>query len=449
MYSYSNYKSSAKLIFSFLLLLCILALEKHVVSFVYILICIWALFGAKQAIKGLTINYVILLLNPVVFKLPGEVSGLRWLVLFIAGLRVMPLVSRRVLYSLISLLLFYLVVVVLAWMESPSFLISILKITMFTFGAGVFLIAFSCLDKSELDDFRRWFFCLVAALMILSLPTLLIPRIGFAVNGSGFQGILNHPQAFALFVVPIATYLIADLLLKKERSSSWLWAIGALFSFLLYMSRARTAMVTLFLSLGSAFVFASISSRKEKLDLAPVGSIMKIGMFALLLATLTLLSPAFSESMSKFWLKGSNKSATVGKAFSESRGKGIDYFWNRFLDKPLTGQGFGVEEGILTEKNVTTFLGIPISATVEKGFLPAAFLEEVGIIGMLLFLPFFLALLYGATHTCDVRLMAMFFSCLFVNIGEAVFFSPGQIGGYLWLILGFTTCKGWSEANEK
>jgi hypothetical protein len=286
-------------------------------------------------------------------------------------------------------------------------------------------------------------------MLILSLPTLFISSIGYARNGTGFQGILNHPQAFALFLVPIATYLAADLLLKKNRGTVWLWPIGAVVAYMLYASHARTAMVTLILSLGSALIVAFMSSRKERLDLAPVGSLVKIGVFVLVLVSLTLLSPAFSESMSKFWLKGSKKTATVDKAFSESRGKGIEYFWNRFLQKPLTGQGFGVEEGMLTDKHVTTFLGIPVSATVEKGFLPAAFLEEVGIVGVLFFLPFILALLYGATQTLDVRLMAMFFSCLFVNIGEAVFFSPGQIGGYLWLIIGFTTAKGWSEEYEE
>jgi hypothetical protein len=425
-----------------------LAIDKQVINLMYLLICVWALLGPKQAIQGLALNYVMLLLNPLVYQMPAEMGGLRWLILLIAGLRVLPLVSKSVLRILFYLVVFYLVVVGLALIVSPYFIISLLKITIFSFSAGVFLTAFSGLAKTELEDFRRWFFCLVAAIVILSLPTIFISSIGFARNGSGFQGILNHPQAFSLFLVPIATYVAAGLLLKKERGSIWLWPLGALLAYLLYASHARTGMVSLLLSLGTALFFAFMCSRKEKMDLAPAGSLVKVGLFALLLVSLMSISPAFSDSMSKFWFKGSKKTATVDTAFSESRGKGIEFLWNRFLEKPLTGQGFGVEEGRITEKNVTTFLGIPISATVEKGFMPAAFLEEVGIIGVLLFLPFFWVLISKATQTLDIRLIAMFFSCLFVNIGEAVFFSPGQIGGYLWLIIGLTTAQGWSRENE-
>src|ERR1039457_3751889 len=202
----------------FCLLLVFLAINQNIVSLVYAAICILALLGPKQAIQALAINYVMLPRNPVLYHLPGEVSWLRWIILLVAGLRVLPLISKCVLRILLYLFLFYLVVVGLAWMESPNFIISLLKITIFTSGVAVKLTAFSCLDKLELEDFKKWFFCLIAALLILSLPTLFISSIGFARNGRGFQGLLNHPQAFALLVVPIATYMVAELLLKKERS---------------------------------------------------------------------------------------------------------------------------------------------------------------------------------------------------------------------------------------
>src|ERR1039457_4580244 len=95
--------------FLFCILLGIISIDKSIISILYVLICIWALRGPKQAIQSLSINYAILLLSPVIYQLPTEVSWLRWLVLLIAGLRVIPLVSKSVLSLLVSLVVFYLV----------------------------------------------------------------------------------------------------------------------------------------------------------------------------------------------------------------------------------------------------------------------------------------------------------------------------------------------------
>jgi len=141
-------------------------------------------------------------------------------------------------------------------------------------------------------------------------------------------------------------------------------------------------------------------------------------------------------------MKSSN-AETVEDAFFKSRGGGIVFHWNRFLSKPLTGNGFGIDVVHGDEKKTTTFLGIPVSSSTEKGFLPVAFLEEVGIVGLITFLPFLFYILMGALRQRDLGLLSLFFGCLLVNIGEAVFFSPGQVGGYLWLLIGLSTAKGW------
>ena len=80
--------------------------------------------------------------------------------------------------------------------------------------------------------------------------------------------------------------------------------------------------------------------------------------------------------------------------------------------------------------------------------MPVAFLEEVGIFGLLFFSPFLIVLVKSALSVNDVGLIAMFFACLFVNIGEAVFFSPGQLGGYLWLLIGLSIAHGWIPSDE-
>ena len=50
-----------------------------------------------------------------------------------------------------------------------------------------------------------------------SIPTVLIPSIGYLTNGTGFQGLLNQPQAFAIFLVPIISYVGTEFLFEKTR----------------------------------------------------------------------------------------------------------------------------------------------------------------------------------------------------------------------------------------
>lgn len=110
--------------------------------------------------------------------------------------------------------------------------------------------------------------------------------------------------------------------------------------------------------------------------------------------------------------------------------------WQNFVEHPLTGTGFGVNPaGDFVEAPVT-FLGIPISAPVEKGFLPTAVLEEVGIPGALAFLALLGALVRQAYRAGDSVWLAVLLTCLFVNLGEAVFFSMGGLGLLFWIWIG-------------
>jgi hypothetical protein len=81
-------------------------------------------------------------------------------------------------------------------------------------------------------------------------------------------------------------------------------------------------------------------------------------------------------------------------------------------------------------------MGLPISAPVEKGFLPTAILEEVGIPGALGFLGLFLTLLYRVYRTGDQPWAAVLLTSIFVNLGEALFFSLGGLGLYFWIWIG-------------
>lgn len=438
---------SAPLLITFIIIfLAAPALHPNVIIGAYVILCLWTLFGYRQAIQALSLSYVIILYNPAMYTFPREIGVFRWLILLMAGLRILPVGLVRSLRYLIPLAGFFLMVVVLALATSPQFLISFLKIAIFTFCVGTVLTAYDSLDEANLKKLRKWFFCLTTAVILISLPTLFIPRIGYALNGKGFQGIFNHPQAFAVFLAPVAAYLAASLLYNKDPNKVWLWVLGATVTVLIFLSRARTGIVALLLSVGATFAVGFVRSLQGMLDLPLARSLLKISAIMVALVLLISVSPVLSESLEKFLFKGDK--GTVGKEFYASRGAGVDFYWNRFLQHPVTGNGFGIDVGHGNEKKPEMFMGIPISAATEKGFLPVAFLEEVGIIGLIVFIPFLLTLFKSAFATGDVGLMSMFFACLFVNIAEAVFFSPGQTGGYLWLLIGLSTAIGWKTKQE-
>jgi hypothetical protein len=110
--------------------------------------------------------------------------------------------------------------------------------------------------------------------------------------------------------------------------------------------------------------------------------------------------------------------------------------WHNFLNQPLLGNGFGVYPDGKFPSGVVEFAGIPISAPIEKGFLPTAILEEGGILGGGALTMLILLLSRRAWRNTDLRWRAMFVACLGMNIGECVFLSPGGIGLFDWLLLG-------------
>ena len=143
------------------------------------------------------------------------------------------------------------------------------------------------------------------------------------------------------------------------------------------------------------------------------------------------------NALVNFTFKGS-RSASMAEAFHASRGFLIMRSFSNFLDQPLTGIGFGVAsdpDSFVVRRNALT--GLPLGASIEKGFLPAAVLEEVGIIGTGIFLIFLTSLLYPTLRRgAKISSAVLAMSALFMNFGESVFFSPGGMGLWMWLLIG-------------
>ena len=74
------------------------------------------------------------------------------------------------------------------------------------------------------------------------------------------------------------------------------------------------------------------------------------------------------------------------------------------------------------------------TAPIEKGVLPVMVLGETGIVGSIFFAFFVLSFLVTCMSRKLYITLTMFLLLLASNMGEATFFSPGGIGGVLYMI---------------
>ncbi len=146
------------------------------------------------------------------------------------------------------------------------------------------------------------------------------------------------------------------------------------------------------------------------------------------------------------------------QVFLRSRGWKMMISYECFLDHPWIGIGFGqptpeiysrkytfffsgLDEWLDTKNWVTRdpIFGLPISAPVEKGVLITAILEEIGIIGTVLFTIFYLKwskLIISRSQSLFNVLL--FFTIFSISLFEFVWFSIGS-SMILWLWLGYVT----------
>src|SRR5690606_26196878 len=106
------------------------------------------------------------------------------------------------------------------------------------------------------------------------------------------------------------------------------------------------------------------------------------------------------------------------------------------------GIGFGISSDPLDMKvQRDPVLGLPTGAVIEKGVLPLAVLEEVGIVGFFLVAGWLFMLLRRGAIRGGMPAVAVCITARLVNMGVSVLFSPGGLGLLVLLLI------GWSESE--
>ena len=437
------------------LFFAMLAVQEDLPTIAMIALCVWALRSPEHAIQALSLSVVIKILNPVVYPQLGTASMLALLVLGIAGLRIAiaALQTKTLRHPVLTwVLVFSIVILAHSMIVSRDSMISSFKILSFAIGATTVLLGFKVSAARDVN-WIPWFTGLWTTILLLSLPTLFVASIGYHRNGTGFQGILNHPQTLGVLLASGAGWFAARLLFFPLRETHWMVVgIASLNWVFLLLSRARTGLVAVLGGLVCVIILALLTRPEWRSQVAsslrkPI-ILLAISVFV---PVMILLPSSIEEQAEQYIFKhGRAQGTSAEEALTSTRGPGIANQWENFLASPWVGHGFGIYAFVSPNRIqvLDPVFGLPLSAPTEKGFLPTAILEETGLLGTLCFIPLLGSLVWNVSRKSDIATTWMFFASILVNVGEMGFFSLGGIGLYTWLIIGWATCSQWRKANE-
>ncbi len=409
---------------------------------VYLTLAVYSLRGVKEAVQALCILFMLNLINHGIMPPFGGQSMIRWLVFFAACGRI---IWERQFHQIrnteltIPLFVFSFVVLLFSILFSYVPSISISKIIMFSVGVYSILTAFS-ITSSMKDYWESWFFTFMAFIVFVSVP-LYFSGLGYFRHGPahGFQGILYHSQSFGAFLAPVAAWTTL-LLFREGKKPLAVIAVCLLSWFFLFATGTRTAFLAAVLGIGIILLIDMVKGSDKSILVRWLFSHpVRIALVSLIVVGVTVNFTFIQGFIGDFTAKYHEVESYYGE-YQRSRGFLIEASMENFRDHPVTGIGFGIDsnyENVRVEQDA--FFGIPIAATIEKGFLLSAALEELGIAGFAVFLFLLFAIIRYVFIGNDLALLAVFLASLFLNIGEMIIFSFGGLGLYSWLLVGFAT----------
>lgn len=417
-------------------------------SISYLVLAIFALFGRIQAILALALSWLFTMINPGIVGESGGGSAGRYLVIgaasvtavFSSGLASRGSEGSRAFVAATALLGAFLVTHSVLFSVMPD--VSVLKALSWALTMTALISLWQSLSPQEFKATASKLYWGLVLVLVTSLPLLFHPA-GFRINGTGFQGVLNHPQAFGTSMALLGAWSGAHMF--AQRLPDWrLMALTGASVVLIFLSEARTGGVAMILGLGLSLILSPVFVRKSLIQIAPGFRSGRLwaAVFGTVLAGVSMAS-AFSHIIANFLSKsGRASSSNLFEAYEGSRGFLMDAMLVNIVNDPWQGIGLGiasVPSSMIVERD--SVLGLPLSAAVEKGVAPLAVLEEVGIIGLFFVALWLLALLRkGAVG--GLAAFAVCLTALLLNLGENTLFSPGGHGLLVMVLFGWAYASG-------
>lgn len=247
-----------------------------------------------------------------------------------------------------------------------------------------------------------------------------------------FCGVTSQSQVLSPLLASIVAWVICDMLFVEERIQWPHLALIVLALPILYKTRSRSALLTLFVSMMLIYFYLPRRLRLSGAMRRKIGTILLCSAF--ILSVLMAVAEIHGDAISK-WIRKTNDveadKRSMSEAFTASRQGLIEECMEDFRRNPAFGSGFQVSW--FTAERAKTQKGLVLSAPIEKGVLPVMVLGETGIVGEIVFVAFLVSFFISASHRrlyISIATMCVF---LATNFSEASYFSPGGLGGVLWI----------------
>ena len=266
------------------------------------------------------------------------------------------------------------------------------------------------------------------SVIFLSIISFAVPAVSYARNGTGFQGVGNHPNSFGVVLAPYCGWILIRLL-KKFTLKDFIFTIVSFL--LLYISQSRTSMLSVFLGI----IFIMLINRKLRIMISRKVFVLLFSSAALIIINFNTISNSIFDFMDK------SKTGSIEESVLMSRGSLIENQTNNINKNPLFGIGFKTPTDLILKKSAFS-LGKPY----EKGNMLTAAVEELGIVGFIVLFITIISLLKLGMNKRNVLLVLPLIA-LSTTIGEATLFSIGGIGVLIWMYVFLTFHSG--IVNEK
>ncbi len=440
---FNNYKNN--LYYSAALFLVALIIARLSGAFIayasYLFLIFYMKRGPSQILRTLSIIWFFSSVNPALFSELEHINILRYIIIFVAFfLAVLNYwkISKNFnfdnFFKMTFLLSGFIILHSLIISKFPE--ISILKLISWSITVISILCSWSMITDNQKEENFKWFFGFLSTIILLS--TILWPytEITYNNNGNGFQGILNQPQAFGL---TMALFLVLSLYgMRVEKINSIFVYVIIIFAIiLLILSKSRTSIITIIF-----IVFSYINFEFFKNIIKSTGGFLKMPIRILLPYLLLLIIYGFalnSQYVRDFFLKGSWLiDQDLLSIYVSSRYIVIEPMLDNIKNHPFFGIGFGVpslEDKVLIYRS--DFFDLPISAPVEKSLTPLAVIEELGILGFIIFILWIWSALRKSI-SLGLPSFVMVIFVLVINLAESVLFSVGGMGMLIWIMFGWS-----------
>jgi hypothetical protein len=404
------------------------------ITLLFFMLLILLLLFQKEigAIKILNILTLRSIVNPGVAVSIAQFENLKWIILFGCSFYLLTFYFKLVkkqkhkiknIILIVALFTIYNIFTALIYSSLPIVAISKLLSYVVIFLAIIIGIGYT---YSKID-WIKWMFIMFQLLMVVSVFLVSTP-VGYLRNGRGFQGMINHPNLFAIVCVLFFAVTIAYNLSRGSYSKIYTLFVVTITFYMVIISQSRTAFVSILIILLIYFIFAKTNR---------IIRVVRVCTLSIFITLVLFIENRLSLIVINFLYKGQVRGNLL-----YSRENQIDGLMQNFFSNPWFGTGFAVPVLPIRSFDFSS------AFVVEPGNLFLAVLSYSGIVGFIIFSTYIIKIfLVNKVNFSRVGYLPI--STLLISMGEMTFFSSNNIGIWCYTFLAIYIWTNAFPENER